>query len=237
MIDVIEVEGTFRTAPNSSPCINPYGDAMTPGEYFLGVGEMRWHTRRPLCRVGIGLRVLKDFVIEYRLGERTSFVCQARPTSRGENMSIQSQLTEALGGPATVFLRLALGVAFQSAVADRFGQWGTAGTKNVAWGDFAHFTQYVGQLNPWAPAALIPTLARVSTAAELVLGVALILGLFTRWAALLSGILLLLFAGGMSIGTGLKSALDASVFSAAAAAFALVVLGAGPWSVDSWRGG
>jgi urease subunit gamma/beta len=39
MIDVIEVEGTFRTAPNSSPCINPYGDAMTPGEYFLGVGR------------------------------------------------------------------------------------------------------------------------------------------------------------------------------------------------------
>ena len=151
-------------------------------------------------------------------------------------MSIESQLIEALRGPASVFLRLALGGAFLSAVADRFGLSGPAGTKNVAWGDFAHFTQYTGQLNPWAPAALIPTLAWVSTGAELVLGVALILGLFTRWAALLSGVLLLLFAGGMSIGTGLKSALNASVFSAAAAAFALVVLGAGPWSVDSWRG-
>ena len=40
----------------------------------------------------------------------------------------------------------------------------------------------------------------------------------------------------MSRGTGLKSALDASVFSAAAAAFALVILGAGPWSVDAWLG-
>jgi uncharacterized membrane protein YphA (DoxX/SURF4 family) len=151
-------------------------------------------------------------------------------------MSIESQLIEALRGPASVFLRLALGGGFLSAVADRFGLWGPTGTKNVAWGDFAHFTQYTGQVNPWAPAALIPTLARVSTGAELVLGAALILGLFTRWAALLSGILLLLFAGGMSIGTRLKAALDASVFSAAAAAFALVVLGAGPWSVDSWRG-
>jgi thiosulfate dehydrogenase (quinone) large subunit len=152
-------------------------------------------------------------------------------------MSIGSQLIEALRGPASVFLRLALGGGFLSAVADRFGLWGPTGTKNVAWGDFAHFTQYAGQLNPWAPAALIPTLAWISTGAELVLGVALILGLFTRWAALLSGILLLLFAGGMSIGTRLKAAMDASVFSAAAAAFALVVLGAGPWSVDSWSGG
>jgi uncharacterized membrane protein YphA (DoxX/SURF4 family) len=151
-------------------------------------------------------------------------------------MSIESQLIETLRGPVTVFLRLALGIAFLSAVADRFGLWGSPGTKNVAWGDFAHFTQYTGQLNPWAPAALTPTLAWLSTGAELVLGVALTLGLFTRWAALLGGILLLLFAGGMSLGIGLKSALDASVFSAASAAFALVVLGPGPWSVDSWRG-
>jgi urease subunit gamma len=61
MIDVIEVEGTFRTAPNSSPCINPYGDAMTQANTSSGWGEMRWHTRRPLCRVGIALRVLKGF--------------------------------------------------------------------------------------------------------------------------------------------------------------------------------
>lgn len=151
-------------------------------------------------------------------------------------MSIESQLIDALRGPVTVFLRLALGGAFLSAVADRFGLWGPVGSKNASWGDFAHFMQYTGQLNPWAPAALIPTLAWVSTGAELVLGVALILGLFTQWAALLSGILLLIFAGGMSIGTGPKSVLNYSVLSAAAAAFALVILGAGPWSVDSWRG-
>lgn len=151
-------------------------------------------------------------------------------------MSIESQLIEALRRFAPVFLRVALGAAFLSAVADRFGLWGPPGTKNASWGDFAHFMQYTRQLNPWAPAALIPTLAWAATGAELVLGVALVLGLFTRWAALLSGILLLIFAGGMSMGTGLKSALNYSVFSAAAAAFALVVLGAGPWSVDSWRG-
>lgn len=152
-------------------------------------------------------------------------------------MSIESQLIEALRRMAPVFLRLALGGAFVSAVADRFGLWGPAGTKNASWGDFAHFMQYTAQVNPWAPAALIPMLAWASTVAELVLGVLLILGLFTRRAALLSGILLLMFAAGMSMGTGLKSALNYSVFSAAAAAFTLVVLGAGPWSVDGWRGG
>lgn len=152
-------------------------------------------------------------------------------------MSIESQLSEALRGPVSVFLRLALGGGFLSAVADRFGLWGPTGTKNVSWGDFAHFTQYTGQVNPWAPAALIPTLAWISTVAELVFGAALILGLFTRWVALLSGILLLLFAGGMSLGLGVKAPWNFSVFAAAAAAFALAVLGAGPWSVDSWRGG
>jgi uncharacterized membrane protein YphA (DoxX/SURF4 family) len=151
-------------------------------------------------------------------------------------MSVESQLIEALRGPASVFLRLALGGGFLSAVADRFGLFGPTGTKNIAWGDFAHFMQYTAQLNPWAPNALIPMLAWASTGAELVLGAALILGVFTRWVALLSGILLLLFASGMSLGLGLKAPWDSSVPAAAAAAFALVVLGPGPWSVDGWHG-
>jgi len=71
----------------------------------------------------------------------------------------------------------------------------------------------------------------------LVLGVMLLLGLFTKWAALSSGVLLLLFASGMSVGSGIKSALNGSVFSAAAAAFALAVLEPGPWSVDGLRRG
>jgi uncharacterized membrane protein YphA (DoxX/SURF4 family) len=152
------------------------------------------------------------------------------------SMSVETELVKTVRRYAPFFSRLAVGGTFLVSVADRFGLWGPSGTKNVAWGDFVHFTQYTGQLNPWAPAALIPPLAWAATGAELVLGVALILGLFTRWAALLSGLLLLLFAGGMSVGTGLKSALNASVFSAAAAAFALVALGPGPWSADGVRG-
>jgi uncharacterized membrane protein YphA (DoxX/SURF4 family) len=134
-----------------------------------------------------------------------------------------------------VFLRLALGVTFLTAVGDRFGLWGAAGTPNVAWGSFASFTAYTARLNPWAPEALVPLLAWGATTAEIALGVALIAGFFTREAALASGVLLLLFALGMTVGTGVESALNASVFSASAAAFALSLLGPGGWSVDGAR--
>ena len=130
-----------------------------------------------------------------------------------------------------VFLRLALGVSLLSAVGDRFGLWGPPGTHRVAWGNFARFTEYTALLNPWAPSALVPVLAWTATAAELVFGLALIVGLYTEEVALAAGVLLLLFGFSMTIGTGLKSALDASVFSAAAGAFALSLLGPGAWSL------
>jgi len=150
-------------------------------------------------------------------------------------MPATSVLLEAVRRYVPLFLRVALGGTFLISVMDRFGLWGPQGTRNVAWADFVHFTQYTGQLNPWAPDALVPVLAWIATGAELALGATLILGLFTRWAALLSGFLLLLFALGMSLGTGFKSAVNASVFSAAAAAFALAVLGPGPWSLEGLR--
>jgi len=135
----------------------------------------------------------------------------------------------------SLYLRLALGVAFLSAVADRFGIWGPPGTHNVAWGNFTRFTQYTARVNPWAPPALVPVLAWVATVAETILGVALLGGAYTRLAGLASGVLLSLFAIGMTIGTGVKSALDASVFSAAAGAFGLALLGSDRWSVDGLR--
>ena len=138
---------------------------------------------------------------------------------------------------ASLYLRLALGVTFLSAVADRFGVWGPPGGHNVAWGDFARFTQYTAKVNSLAPEGLVPMIAWAATVAEIILGVALLLGFHTRVAAIASGVLLSLFAFGMAIGTGVKTALDASVFSAAAGAFGLAVLGPGPWSVDGLRGG
>src|SRR5437660_130957 len=91
---------------------------------------------------------------------------------------------------SSVFLRLALGISFLSAVADRFGLWGAYGQPNVAWGDFSRFVAYTGKLNWFAPTAVIPALAWAATFAEILLGLALVLGFFTRVAALLSGLML-----------------------------------------------
>jgi hypothetical protein len=43
---------------------------------------------------------------------------------------------------ATVLLRIGIGVAFLSAVADRFGLVGAFGQPNVDWGNFSRFLEY-----------------------------------------------------------------------------------------------
>ena len=118
---------------------------------------------------------------------------------------------------ATLYARIALGAAFLSAFADRFGLWGKYG----GWGNFAKFTEYTGQVNSFMPAFMIPFLAWAATAAELTLGIALIIGIWPRWVALGATTLLLLFGSAMAISFGIKSPLDYSVFSASAAALLL----------------
>ncbi len=115
------------------------------------------------------------------------------------------------------YARLALGAAFLSGIASRFGLWG----KDVGYGDFAHFVQYTAQVNSFMPPAAIPFLAWSATAAELVLGIALVLNLMPRWTAWASAGLLLLFGTAMAVSFGIKSPLDYSVFSASAAAVLL----------------
>ena len=136
---------------------------------------------------------------------------------------------------ATVFLRFALGAAFLTAVTDRLGIWGPSGTANVAWGDMTHFMAYAAKLNPWFLNGMIPVAAWFVTVAETLLALALLLGFHTRVSAQLSGWLLLAFAIGMTAGTGIKSALNASVFSASAGAFLLATSAEYPFSFDSLR--
>jgi uncharacterized membrane protein YphA (DoxX/SURF4 family) len=121
---------------------------------------------------------------------------------------------------ALLYGRIALGVAFLSGIADRFGLYTG---RNVGYGNFAGFERYTAQVNSFMPASSIPFLAWAATAAELFFGVALIFGLWLRWVALGSALLLVLFGTAMAISFGIKSPLDYSVFSASAAAVMLAV--------------
>jgi len=122
---------------------------------------------------------------------------------------------------ARVFLRLALGITFLESICDRFGSLGAYGSKNVSWGDWTHFVQYVAVLNSFVPKSLIPGLAVLETIIELGLGIALLLGIYQRVVAWSSGALLLSFALTMSIALGITAPLSYSVFSALGAALLL----------------
>jgi putative oxidoreductase len=118
-----------------------------------------------------------------------------------------------------LYLRIALGAAFLSGIARRFGLYG----KNVGYGNFDGFMRYTAQVNSFMPAFTIPFLAWAATLAEFGLGLALILGIWPRWVALGSAALLALFGIAMAISFGIKSPLDYSVFSASAGALVLAL--------------
>jgi uncharacterized membrane protein YphA (DoxX/SURF4 family) len=118
-----------------------------------------------------------------------------------------------------LYLRIALGVAFLSGIADRFGLYG----KNVGYGNFDGFMRYTAQVNSFMPAFSIPFLAWAATLAEFGLGAALIIGIWPRWVGLGSAVLLALFGIAMAISFGIKSPLDYSVFSASAGALVLAL--------------
>ena len=138
------------------------------------------------------------------------------------DVSVRSSIAARI---APLLMRLALGVTFLSAVADRFGIWGPPGAATASLGDWAHFVEYTAKVNSFLPSALAPALAIIATAAELVLGITLILGIFRRPVAFASAALFALFAGAMIVSFGVKAPLNFSVFVDFAAAF---LLGAWP---------
>lgn len=124
----------------------------------------------------------------------------------------------------TLYTRIAIGTAFLSAVASRVGLWdGTLDLKH-----FANFIEYTGEVNSFLPRTIIPLVAVFATVCETSLGILLIVGLWPRWVALGSAILLATFGTAMAISFGLKSPMDYSVFSASGASVLL--------ALDAFRG-
>ena len=137
-----------------------------------------------------------------------------------------------LSGSETIYARIALAGGFLTSVTDRFGLWGPAGSKNVAWGNMQHFLTYTAVLNPWFPGAVIPAVGTLVTALEIALAILLLVGFQTRMAAKISAWLTLGFAIGMTAGTGIKSALNASVVAFSACAWLLARVERYPLSLD-----
>ncbi len=133
-------------------------------------------------------------------------------------------------------LRVPVAIAFLDAVADRLGLLGPHGTPGVAWGDFAHFTAYTARVNSFMPHATIPALAALATIAETTLGLALLLGIRIRAAAMGAAALLFLFATAMTVSGFSQFAYG--VYLMAAGALALSTVDASLLSVDAllnWR--
>src|SRR5580698_9427881 len=100
------------------------------------------------------------------------------PTAGSREAAKATQTFERL---AILYARIALGAAFLSGIADRFGLYTG---RNVGYGNFAGFVDYTAKVNSFLPASAIPFLAWAATAAELSLGILLIVGLWPRWVAL-----------------------------------------------------
>jgi putative oxidoreductase len=139
-------------------------------------------------------------------------------TMAGVSEQLRSMNWEQAG---VFYARVALGAAFLSAVASRFGVW----DKTLDLKHFANFMQYAAEVNSFLPQAVIPFVAWAATVAETSCGILLILGVWPRWVSLGSAVLLAMFGTAMAISFGIKSPMDYSVFSASAAAVLLTLHG------------
>jgi putative oxidoreductase len=135
--------------------------------------------------------------------------------------------------PAILFLRIAIAVPYLFFVSDRLGFIGKPGQPHVSWGDFPHFIKATAQTISFMPPATAPFFAIAATACEGTFGLLLLIGLFTRVAAIGSSVLALLFAISMAISAGIDSPLGYSVFTLSAASFLLSAMPGYKWSLDN----
>jgi hypothetical protein len=133
-------------------------------------------------------------------------------------------------------LRIFIGLAFVSAILDRFGLLGGPGTPGIAWGNFRNFAAYTAQVNSFLPAAIIPALAIIETAIEATLGAAMLLGIRVRLASAGSSLLLWILGAAMTISLGIGSQFVYAVFVLAAGAWVLATLErSAAFSLDALR--
>jgi uncharacterized membrane protein YphA (DoxX/SURF4 family) len=130
-----------------------------------------------------------------------------------------------------VLARVLMAAEFLLAVCDRFGVFGPVGG-GVSWGDFAHFVAYTRTVASYAPARVAPVLAILATIAEIGLGLALLLGVRTRLAALGATGLLLIYGVSMTVSMPAAEQFHYAVFVLCAGMLALSTVDTTAVSVD-----
>ncbi|CAD0220812.1 DoxX family protein [Chryseobacterium sp. D764] len=129
---------------------------------------------------------------------------------------------------AVFLLRIALASGFLSAVASRLNLWGA---QSSGW---KKFVGYTAETNSFLPQSWASIIAILSTAAELSIGILLLIGYKIKGTARCASILTLFFAVAMSISFGIKEPLDYSVFAFSAGAFLLSTFSRYQWSLDQF---
>lgn len=133
-----------------------------------------------------------------------------------------------------LFVRMAVAIAFLSAVADRLGYWGPPGSPNASWGSWENFLTYSNKLNFFVSSQIGGLLAITATVLEVVFAILLFVGYKTRVTAILSGILLILFAMTMTVAFGIKSTFTYSVWIGCGACFLLASIDKYDYSLDKY---
>jgi uncharacterized membrane protein YphA (DoxX/SURF4 family) len=123
-------------------------------------------------------------------------------------------------------LRLSLATGFLSSVASRLHLWGN---KSSGWNNFLGYT---AQVNSFLPETIIPVMAFTSTVLEIGLGILLLIGFKTKYAAFGASLLSCLFAVAMIYSFGVKEPLDYSVFAFSAGALLLATMPTYKYSID-----
>lgn len=131
-------------------------------------------------------------------------------------------------------LRIALGVSFLSAVADRLGLLGPFGNRNIEWGNWDSFITYTATMMPFLDRPAVTVMGGIASLAEAIIGILLIIGFKTRLAAVASCILTLIFALAMTVFLGIKAPINFSVFTAISASLMLSKITVYEWSIDNF---
>lgn len=135
---------------------------------------------------------------------------------------------------AAVLLRVVMSADFLLAVADRFGLLGAPGAPGVSWGNFTHFVDYTHTVTVFLPRSVAPPLAVTATIAEITLGLALLLGIQLRRAALGSAALLAVYGICMTLSLPPAQQFHYNVLILAAAMLALAARHPTTLTVDQW---